>query len=75
MAERKKKKQQQKPNPNPRTYLISSTQLVTLMKYLMNQKYGEVKTIMDMLSTLKQLDPRVGPDFVVDKGEANGGKK
>ena len=73
MAE--KEKTTQKPQANPRTYLISSTELVTLMKYLMNQKYGEVKTIMDMLSTLKQLDPRVGPDFVVDKGEANGGKK
>jgi len=73
MAE--KEKTTQKPQANPRTYLISSTQLVVLMKYLMNQKYGEVKIIMDMLSTLKQLDSRVGPEFVSDKGEDNSGKK
>ena len=70
-----KEKAIQKTQANPRTYLISSTQLVTLMKYLMNQKYGEVKIIMDMLSTLKQLDSRVGPEFVSDKGEDAGGKK
>jgi|TARA_R110000823_G_scaffold221459_1_gene349946 hypothetical protein len=70
-----KEKAIQKTQANPRTYLISSTQLVTLMKYLMNQKYGEVKIIMDMLSTLKQLDSRVGPEFVSDKGEDDGGKK
>ena len=70
-----KEKTVQKPQANPKTYLISSTQLVVLMKYLMNQKYGEVKIIMDMLSTLKQLDSRVGPEFVSDKGEDNSGKK
>ena len=55
----------EKPAPtNPRTYLINSTQLTDIMKYLMTRPYGEVVKLMSMLATLNQLDPSIGADFV-----------
>ena len=50
--------------PNPRTYLISSTQLTDIMRYLMSRPYAEVVKLMNMLATLNQLDPSIGADFV-----------
>ena len=61
---------------NPRTYLINSVQLTDIMKYLMSRPYAEVVKLMNMLSTLNQLDPSIGADFV--KKQASGvsdGKK
>ena len=55
----------EKPAPtNPRTYLINSVQLTELMRYLMTRPYGEVVKLMNMLTTLNQLDPSIGADFV-----------
>ena len=51
------------PTP-PRTYLISSTQLMEIMRYLMSRPYAEVVKLMNMLGTLNQLDPKIGADFV-----------
>ena len=62
--------------PNPRTFLINSVQLTELMKYLMGKPYAEVVKLMSMLTTLNQLDPSIGADFV--KRQADGvsyGKK
>ena len=54
-----------KTTPEPqRTYLIGSTQLMEVMRYLMSRPYAEVVKIMNMLSTLNQLDPKIGADFV-----------
>ena len=54
-----------KTTPEPqRTYLIGSTQLMEIMRYLMSRPYAEVVKIMNMLSTLNQLDPKIGADFV-----------
>jgi hypothetical protein len=50
--------------PNPRTFLINSVQLTELMKYLMGKPYAEVLKLMSMLTTLNQLDPSIGADFV-----------
>jgi len=50
--------------PNPRTFLINSVQLTELMKYLMGKPYAEVLKLMNMLTTLNQLDPSIGADFV-----------
>ena len=50
--------------PNPRTFLINSVQLTELMKYLMGKPYAEVVKLMNMLTTLNQLDPSIGADFV-----------
>ena len=50
--------------PNPRTFLINSVQLTELMKYLMGKPYAEVLKLMNMLTTLNQLDPSFGADFV-----------
>jgi hypothetical protein len=50
--------------PNPRTFLINSVQLTELMKYLMGKPYAEVVKLMSMLTTLNQLDPSIGADFV-----------
>jgi len=55
----------EKPAPaNPRTYLINSVQLTDIMRYLMTRPYGEVVKLMNMLTTLNQLDPSIGADFV-----------
>ena len=50
--------------PNPRTFLINSVQLTELMKYLMGKPYAEVLKLMNMLTTLNQLGPSIGADFV-----------
>ena len=55
----------EKPAPtNPRTFLISSVQLTDIMRYLMTRPYGEVVKLMNMLTTLNQLDPNIGANFV-----------
>ena len=62
--------------PKPRTYLISSVQLTEVMRYLMSRPYAEVVKLMNMLTTLNQLDPKISADFV--KHETSGvsdGKK
>ena len=62
--------------PNPRTYLISSVQLTDIMRYLMSRPYAEVVKLMNMLSTLNQLDPSIGADFVKQQASgASDGKK
>ena len=74
MANNSKEKPTQQ--SNPRTFLISSVQLTELMRYLMSRPYAEVVKLMNMLSTLNQLDPSIGADFV--KKQASGvsdGKK
>ena len=50
--------------PNPRTYLINSVQLTEIVRYLMTRPYAEVVKLMNMLTTLNQLDPSIGADFV-----------
>ena len=58
-----------------RTFLINSTQLQDLMRYLMTRPYAEVVVLMNMISTLNQLDPSIGADFVKKQaGETNGKK-
>ena len=62
--------------PKPRTYLISSVQLTEIMRYLMSKPYAEVVKLMNMLSTLNQLDPSIGADFVKEQAPGVGnGKK
>ena len=61
MANNSKTKPAQQPQ---RTYLISSTQLMDIMRYLMSRPYAEVVKLMNMLGTLGQLDPKIGADFV-----------
>ena len=60
MTDEKPKVQQ----PTPRTYLVSSEQLMDIMRYLMSRPYGEVANIMAALSKLTPF-----------KGESNDGKK
>ena len=69
MANNSKTKPAQQP---PRTYLISSSQLTDIMRYLMTRPYGEVVKLMNSLATLNQLDPKIGADFVKKQAaEAN----
>ena len=63
MATNTKEKPTQQ-EPQPRTYLISSVQLTEIMRYLMSRPYAEVVKLMNMLSTLNQLDPKISADFV-----------
>ena len=58
-----------------RTFLIDSMQLQDLMRYLMSRPYAEVVKLMNMLSTLNQLDPSIGADFVKKQAEESNGKK
>ena len=58
-----------------RTYLIDSMQLQDLIKYLMTRPYGEVANLMNMLSRLNQLDPKIGADFVKRQAEDTNAKK
>ena len=73
MANNSKTKPTQQPQ---RTYLISSTQLMDIMRYLMSRPYAEVVKLMNMLATLNQLDPSIGADFVKKQNtEVSDGKK
>ena len=68
--------QQQPPQSNPRTFLISSVQLTEIIKYLMSRPYAEVVKLMNMLTTLNQLDPSIGAEFVKKQAsEVSDGKK
>ena len=74
MANNSKEKPTQQ--PNPRTFLISSVQLTEIIRYLMSKPYAEVVKLMNMLTTLNQLDSKISADFV--KREESGvsdGKK
>ena len=75
MANNSKEKPTQQ-QPNPRTFLISSAQLTEIMRYLMSRPYAEVVKLMNMLTTLNQLDPSIGADFVKQQASgASDGKK
>ena len=58
MAEEKPKTQQ----PIARTYLITSEQLMDIMRYLMTRPYGEVVKLMNSLSTLTPVNSDGGKD-------------
>ena len=58
-----------------RTFLISSTQLTDIMRYLMARPYAEVVKLMNMLGTLNQLDPKIGADFVKKEAVVTNDKK
>ena len=75
MATNAKEKPTQQ-EPKPRTFLISSVQLTEIMRYLMSRPYAEVVKLMNMLSTLNQLDPSIGADFVKQQSSGvSDGKK
>ena len=46
------KKEEQKQQTTPRTYIISSEQLMDIMRYLMTRPYGEVVKLMNSLAGL-----------------------
>jgi hypothetical protein len=64
MATNAKDKSTTTTQPPQRTFLISSTQLTEIMRYLMSKPYAEVVKLMNSLATLSQLDPQIGSDFV-----------
>ena len=48
----KKEEKQEQQKPTPRTYVISSEQLMDIIRYLMTRPYGEVVKLMNSMSTL-----------------------
>jgi len=72
MANNSKTKPAQQPQ---RTYLISSAILMDVMRYLLTKPYGEVVKLMNALSTLNQLDPKIGADFVKKESVVTNDKK
>jgi hypothetical protein len=60
---------------SPKTYLITSEQLMDIMRYLMTRPYGEVVKLMNVLSALSPLDPRIGADFIKASEEKNERRK
>ena len=65
---------EKKQDANAKTYLITSEQLMDIMRYLMTRPYGEVVNIMNKLSSLSPLDPRISAEFV-KQGESNDRKE
>ena len=57
-----KKEEQKKQQTTPRTYLISSEQLMDIMRYLMTRPYGEVVKLMSSLSALTPYNSGGGKD-------------
>jgi len=47
-----KERRTEKQQTTPRTYIISSEQLMDIMRYLMTRPYGEVVKLMNALSVL-----------------------
>ena len=74
MASNSKEKPTQTQQPS-RTYLIDSVKLTEVMRYLMTRPYGEVVKLMGALSTLSQLDPKIGADFVKKESVETNAKK
>ena len=74
MANNSKTKETQVQQPQ-KTYLISSVQLTDVMRYLMTRPYGEVVKLMGVLSTLNQLNPSIGPDFIKKESVTTDAKK
>ena len=74
MANNSKTKETQVQQPQ-KTYLISSVQLTDIMRYLMSKPYAEVVKIMNMLATLNQLKPSIGPDFIKKESVTTDAKK
>ena len=74
MANNSKTKETQV-QPPQKTYLISSTVLMDVMRYLMTRPYGEVVKLMGSLSTLNQLNPNIGPDFIKKESVTADAKK
>ena len=72
MANNSKTKPAQQPQ---RTYLISSTILMDVMRYLLTRPYGEVVKLMNMLATLNKLDSKIGADFVKQQAVETNVKK
>ena len=58
----KKEEKQEQQKPTPRTYIISSEQLMDIMRYLMTRPYGEVVKLMNSLSTLTPVNLDGGKD-------------
>ena len=74
MASNSKEKPTQTQQPL-RNYLIDSVKLTEIMRYLMTRPYGEVVKIMNEISALNQLDPKVGADFVKKESATIDAKK
>ena len=60
MTDEKPKAQQ----ATPKTYLVTSEQLMDIMRYLMTRPYGEVVKLMNSLSTLTPYNVSGGKDDV-----------
>ncbi len=73
-SKEQRNKEKLKKEASPKTYLITSEQLMDIMRYLMTRPYGEVVNIMNSLSKLSPLDPRISAEFV-KQGESNDGKE
>ena len=58
MTDEKPKEQQ----ATPKTYLVTSEQLMDIMRYLMTRPYGEVVKLMNSLSTLTPYNVSGGKD-------------
>ena len=52
-------------------YIISGSQVQSILRYLFTRPYGEVVQGIEVLSKgLKQLDPKIGADFVAKPTDA-----
>jgi|TARA_R110001606_G_scaffold370404_1_gene526824 hypothetical protein len=74
MAEKTTEEQMQEANRlAEKQYIISGSQVQSILRYLFTRPYGEVVQGIEVLSRgLKELDPNIGADFVAKNAD---GKK
>ncbi len=52
-------------------YIISGSQVQSILRYLFTRPYGEVVQGIEVLSkSLRELDPNIGADFVAKNSDA-----
>jgi len=62
---------QQEPQNLDKQYIISGSQVQSILRYLFTRPYGEVVQGIEVLSKgLRELDPNIGADFVAKNSDA-----
>jgi len=72
MAEAKADEQMQAAHQQmDKQYIISGSQVQSILRYLFTRPYGEVVQGIEVLSKgLRELDPNIGADFVAKNSDA-----
>lgn len=50
-----------------KNYILNSEQIQNILRYLFTRPYAEVVKLIEILSTARELDEKVSPDFISKK--------